>query len=167
LRDGEGRDIDFKNTVIIMTSNAGTELIAKLCSDPETMPDANGLGEALRPELLKTFKPAFLGRLTVVPYFPLSDDIIRRIVVLQLERIRRRMAETYKARFAWDADLVGDIAARCRESESGARNVEQILARGLLPELSGRCLERLSLNEPIQAVHVSTESSGGFIYRIE
>ena len=167
LRDGEGRDIDFKNTVIIMTSNAGTELIAKLCSDPETMPDTNGLGEALRPELLKTFKPAFLGRVTVVPYFPLSDDIIRRIVVLQLERIRRRMAETYKARFTWEPDLVGEIAARCRESESGARNVEQILARGLLPELSGRCLERLSLSEPIQAVHVSADSSGGFDYRIE
>src|SRR4029077_5579687 len=87
MKDGEGRDIDFKNTIIIMTSNAGTDLISKLCADPETAPDAAGLAEALRPELLKIFKPAFLGRVTLVPYFPLSDEIIRSIVELQLGRI--------------------------------------------------------------------------------
>ena len=88
LRDGEGRDIDFKNTVILMTSNAGTDLIMKLCADPETCPDPAALAEALHPELLKTFKPAFLGRVTLVPYFPLSDTVMRRIVELQLGRIR-------------------------------------------------------------------------------
>ncbi len=97
LRDGEGRDIDFKNTVIIMTSNAGTDLIHRLCADPNTRPDSEELGEALRPELLKTFKPAFLGRCSVIPYFPLADDIIRKIVALQLNRIRKRFLENYRA----------------------------------------------------------------------
>src|SRR5262249_34775589 len=118
LRDGEGRDIDFKNTIIIMTSNAGTETIAKLCADPETMPDASGLAAALRPELLKVFKPAFLGRVTVVPYFPLSDTTLRLIIKLQLQRIQRRIADTYKAGFAYSADVVEAIAARCTEAES-------------------------------------------------
>ncbi len=97
MRDGEGRDIDFKNTVIIMTSNAGSELIDKLYADPETAPDAAGLGEALRPELLKFFKPAFLGRVRLVPYLPLSDAVIRRIVELQLARVRDRVFDSYRA----------------------------------------------------------------------
>ena len=87
MKDGEGRDIDFKNTVIIMTSNAGTDLITRLFADPETAPDAAGLADALMPELMKFFKPAFLGRVNLVPYFPLSPEIIRQIVVLQLGRI--------------------------------------------------------------------------------
>ena len=97
MKDGEGRDIDFKNTVIIMTSNAGTDLITKLFADPETAPDAAGLAEALRPELMKYFRPAFLGRVTLVPYFPLSDAVIRQIVDLQLRRIRRRVWDSYRA----------------------------------------------------------------------
>ena len=121
MKDGEGRDIDFKNTVIIMTSNVGTDLITKLFADPETAPDAAGLAEALRPELAKVFKPAFLGRLTLVPYFPLSDAIIRQIVVMQLERIRARVRDTYRATFDWDPQLVEIIAGRCTESASGAR----------------------------------------------
>ena len=131
MKDGEGRDIDFKNTVIIMTSNAGTDLITKLFADPETAPDAAGLAEALRPELAKFFKPAFLGRVTLVPYFPLSDAIIRQIVVMQLERIRARVLESYRATFDWTPELVDTIAARCTESSSGARNVENILTRTL------------------------------------
>ena len=100
MKDGEGRDIDFKNTVIIMTSNAATDLIVRLCADPDTMPDAAGLAEALMPELMKTFKPAFLGRVTLVPYFPLSPDIIKKIVELQLNRVRRRVQESYGAKFS-------------------------------------------------------------------
>ena len=134
--------IDFKNTVIIMTSNAGTDLIAKLFADPKTAPDAAGLAEALRPELSKHFKPAFLGRVTLVPYFPLPDAIIRQIVVMQLERIRVRVHHSYRATFAWDADLVEAIAARCTESASGARNIENILSRTLLPELSAEVFLR-------------------------
>jgi type VI secretion system protein VasG len=152
VRDGEGRDIDFKNTIIIMTSNAGSDLIARLCADPETAPDTIGLAEALRPELLKVFKPAFLGRVTLVPYFPLSDEIIRRIIELQLGRIGRRVEDNYKAAFDYAPALVETVAGRCRESESGARNVEQILARSLLPELSARFFERMAIGEQVRTV---------------
>ena len=166
LRDGEGRDIDFKNTIIIMTSNAGTDLIASLCADPETSPDPKGLAEALRPELLKIFKPAFLGRLTLVPYFPLSEDIIRQIVALQLRRIQKRVTENYKAQFAWDPALVQGIAQRCTESESGARNIERILAQGLLPELSALLLERMAEGQSIRSITVSIGGEGKFDYAI-
>src|SRR5262249_55704373 len=110
MRDGEGRDIDFKNALILMTSNAGTDLIHKICADPETMPDAAGLEEALRPELLKIFKPAFLGRVSVVPYFPLSDAVIRTITELQLGRIGKRVQETYRAKFSYAPELVASVA---------------------------------------------------------
>ena len=166
LRDGEGRDIDFKNTVIIMTSNVGTDLIAKLCADPDTMPDDAGLAEALRPELLKIFKPAFLGRVTVVPYFPLGDDIIRRIVKLQLERIRGRIEANYRAAFAYDESLVELIASRCRESESGARNVESVLTRGILPELSSRFLDRMAQGDAIITVRLGATADGEVSYAI-
>ena len=166
IRDGEGRDIDFKNTVIIMTSNAGTDTIHKLCADPETMPDAAGLGEALRPELLKVFKPAFLGRVTMVPYFPLSDSVIRQIIELQLGRIKRRVQDNYKSGFAWTPDLVENIAKRCTEVESGARNIESILSRGLLPEISARFLERMADGQAIGSVQVSVDDKGGFQYSI-
>jgi type VI secretion system protein VasG len=166
LRDGEGRDIDFKNTIVIMTSNAGTDLIASLCADPETRPDAKGLAEALRPELLKTFKPAFLGRTTLVPYFPLAEDIIRQIVALQLRRIQKRVIENYKAQFSWDPALVEGIARRCTESESGARNIERILAQGLLPELSGLLLERMAEGQSISSIQVSLGEESKFQYQI-
>jgi type VI secretion system protein VasG len=166
LRDGEGRDIDFKNTVIIMTSNAGTDAIAKLCADPETMPDAAGLAEALRPDLLKIFKPAFLGRVTMVPYFPLSDDVLRQIVKLQLERIRKRVAENYKVQCSYDPALVDFIAERCKEGESGARNIESILSRGLLAELSAQILERLANGTAIQKVALGLTRDGNFRYEL-
>jgi type VI secretion system protein VasG len=149
-----------------MTSNAGTDTIHKLCADPETMPDAAGLAEALRPELLKVFKPAFLGRVTLVPYFPLSDAIIRQIVELQLGRIRKRVAENYKAEFAWAPELVESIAKRCTEVESGARNIEHILNRGLLPELSARFLERMAEGAEITNVRVSVNDEGRFDYQL-
>jgi type VI secretion system protein VasG len=166
LRDGEGRDIDFKNTVILMTSNAGTDTIMKLCADPETMPDAAGLAEALRPELLKTFKPAFLGRVTLVPYFPLSDEVLRGIVDLQLGRIRRRIHDHYRAEFLYGPEVVSGIVARCKEVESGARNVDHILTRGMLPEMSGEFLARLAAAQPISKVEVSLDESGKFHYVI-
>ena len=166
MKDGEGRDIDFKNTVIIMTSNAGTDLIAKLFADPETAPDAAGLADALRPGLSKHFKPAFLGRLTLVPYFPLSDDIIRQIVVMQLERIRKRVHERYRAHFDWDPGLVDSVAARCTENSSGARNVENILTRTLLPELSAEVLARLAQGEPITSMRVTVGKDGAFEYAL-
>jgi len=166
MKDGEGRDIDFKNTVIIMTSNAGTDLITKLFADPDTAPDAAGLAEALRPELAKSFKPAFLGRVTLVPYFPLSDSVIRQIVVMQLEKIRTRVRDTYRATIDWAPELVETIAARCTESSSGARNVENILTRTLLPDLSAEILARLADGETIQNVHVGLKPDGLFFFAI-
>ena len=166
MKDGEGRDIDFKNTVIIMTSNAGTDLITRLFADPETAPDAVGLADALMPELMKFFKPAFLGRVNMVPYFPLSPEIIRQIVELQLGRIQRRVQESYGAKFAWDKALVDVIAARCTETSSGARNVEKILSRTLLPELSAEVLSRLAEGAPINGVTVGVDTVGSFQYHI-
>ena len=166
MKDGEGRDIDFKNTVIIMTSNAGTDLIAKLFADPETAPDAAGLAEALHPELLKYFRPAFLGRVTLVPYFPLSDTVIRQIVDLQLTRIRRRVWDSYRAGFDYTEAVAETIAARCKEGSSGARNIENILSRTLLPELSGEVLARLADGEAISRVTVDTDAGGAFRYTL-
>jgi type VI secretion system protein VasG len=167
MKDGEGRDIDFKNTVIIMTSNAATDLMTKLTADPETMPDADGLAAAIRPELMKYFKPAFLGRVTIVPYFPLPDAIIRKIVGLQLNKIRRRVHESYRAGFDWDPALVEAIAARCTEASSGARNVENILSRTLLPELSAEVLSHLAEGRQVGGIRVGLATDGGFTYTVE
>jgi type VI secretion system protein VasG len=166
MKDGEGRDIDFKNTVIVMTSNAGTDLITKLFADPDTAPDAAGLAEALRPELMKYFRPAFLGRVTLVPYFPLSDAIIRQIVDLQLARIRARVWDSYRATFVYNVSVAEAIAARCKESSSGARNIENILSRTLLPELSAQVLARLADGFLLSRVTVDTDSAGAFSYTI-
>lgn len=166
LEDAEGREIDFKNTVILLTSNVGTDEIMKLCADPETRPNAIALAEALRPTLLKVFKPAFLGRLTVVPYFPLSDDVMRQIIRLQLNRIGARLAENHRAEFSYDDALVQAIAARCTEVESGARNVDHILTRTLLPEVSREFLTRMAEGHAIQKVHVTADSQNQFVYQI-
>ncbi len=167
LRDGKGRDVDFKNTLIIMTSNAGSELIMNLCSDPETRPDPDGLRQALHEELLKTFKPAFLGRLNVVPYYPLSDEIMANIVNLKLGKIGRRVQENHKADFTWDPSLVDTIVGRCTEVETGARNIDHILSGTLLPELAAEMLSRLSKNEGLAAVNVSVTDDGEFNYDIQ
>jgi type VI secretion system protein VasG len=166
MKDGEGRDIDFKNTVLIMTSNAGTDLIDKLFADPETAPDAAGLAEALRPELMKYFKPAFLGRVTIVPYFPLSEEVIKQIVKLQLNKIAVRVKDAYKAAFSYAPELVETIAARCKESSSGARNVENILSRTLLPELSAEVLSRLAEGQAIATISVGIGPDGTFQYAV-
>ena len=137
MKDGEGRDIDFKNTVIIMTSNAGTDLITQLFADPDTAPDRPAWPRRCMPELLKYFKPAFLGRVTLVPYFPLADAVIRGIVELQLGRIRPRVREA-----TGPFQLVAGAGRRDRgalhRKRIGARNIDHILSRTLLPELSAR-----------------------------
>jgi type VI secretion system protein VasG len=166
LRDGEGRDIDFKNTVILMTSNAGTDTIMKLCADPETRPEPEGLVEALRPDLLQYFKPAFLGRVIVVPYYPITDAVMRQIIELQLGRIRSRLLENHRARFTYDEGLINAIASRCTEVESGARNVDHILTRSLLPELSREFLARMAAGDGISKVHATVDAAGAFNYDI-
>ncbi|OYP35480.1 type VI secretion system ATPase TssH [Rhodopirellula sp. MGV] len=154
MKDGEGRDIDFKNTVIIMTTNAGTDLIKSLCADEDTMPDPDGFIEAVFPELLKTFKPAFLGRVSVIPYYPLNDDVMSRIIRLKLGKVGRRVAESYGAEFEYTDAVVDSIRSRCTEVDTGARNIDHILNRTMLPELSSRVLSSLAEGETISKVSI-------------
>jgi type VI secretion system protein VasG len=174
LEDGEGREIDFKNTVILLTSNVGTETILKLCKDPDTTPTPEVLAEAVRPDLLaaktergvQIFKQAFLGRLIVVTFYPISDAVMRQIIKLQLGRITLRMRENHNAVFSYGDELIDCIAGRCREVESGARNVDQILTRTLLPEISQEVLGRMATGQSISKVHVSVDDKGAFQYAI-
>ena len=166
LEDGEGREIDFKNTVILLTSNTGTDTIMKLCADPDTKPEPEPLVESLRPELIKVFKPALLGRMVVVPYYPISDDVMREIIKLQLGRIETRLDENHGAKFSYDDAVVNEIANRCKEVESGARNVDHILTRTLLPEMSGEFLSRMASGTAVGRVHVAVSSDGKFQYTI-
>jgi type VI secretion system protein VasG len=164
MEDGEGREIDFKNTIIILTSNAGTDTLMKLTADPETMPSSDGLVKALKPELNKIFKPAFLGRLVIVPYFPIRDEALKSIIVLKLGKIQRRLHETHRIALSYEDALVGEVARRCTELESGARNVDNILTNTLLPEVSRRILSRIAAGESLGPVHVSLDQNGAFVY---
>jgi type VI secretion system protein VasG len=160
LEDGEGRRIDFKNTLIILTTNLGTELLMKVCSDEETMPAPGPLAEMLRPELLKRFKPAFLGRLIIVPYFPITDKNMRLIIKLKLDRIAKRMRENRNVSFRYDEASIDSIAKRCTDVDSGARNVDHILTNTLLPEVSSELLARMARGEQIKEVKVNVRDEG-------
>ena len=129
MEDGEGRYIDFKNTVIILTSNVGSDLIANMCRDPDLAPTPEGLAQAVRQPLLQTFPAALLGRLTVVPYYPISDAMLEQIIRLQMLRIQRRIEERHGAQFSFDEAAVDLVRRRCSEVESGARMVDGILTR--------------------------------------
>jgi type VI secretion system protein VasG len=167
LEDGEGREIDFKNTVILLTSNAETDTMMKLCADPETAPEPEKLVETIKPGLNKIFKPALLGRMSIIPYYPISDSVMRRIVVLQLGRIGKRLMANHGAKFAWDDAVVSEIAGRCKEVESGARNVDHILTRTVLPDMSGEFLARMAEGKSISSVNVRVGEGGAFLYDID
>ncbi len=164
MEDGEGREIDFKNTVVILTTNACTDTVMKLCADPETAPRPEGLVKALKPELNKIFKPAFLGRLVIVPFFPIRDEALKRIIVLKLGKIKRRIQENHKIDLVYDEALVDEVARRCTEVESGARNVDNILTNTLLPEISRQLLGRMAEGEKLNSIHVSIGADGSFVY---
>ncbi len=164
MKDGEGRDIDFRNCVIIMTSNAGTDTIAKLCADPDTAPDPEPLRDALQPDLLKVFKPAFLGRCNTVIYYPLADEILKKICILKLRSIGKRVMENYGVPLVFEDSVPETIVSRCKEVESGARNIDNILSRTLLPELSSGILARLAEGQEITRVQVGVDDAGGFRY---
>ena len=174
LEDGEGREIDFKNTVILLTSNVGTDTILKLCKDPDTTPTPEALAEAIRPDLLEAksergvqiFKQAFLGRLIPVPYYPISDVVMRQIIRLQLGRISQRMRQNHNAQFTYSEDLVESIVGRCREVQSGARNVDHILTRTLLPEISHEILRRMAEGRTLTKVHMTLDEKGTFQYSL-
>ncbi|MCX6626102.1 MAG: type VI secretion system ATPase TssH, partial [Candidatus Solibacter sp.] len=165
MEDGEGREIDFKNTIIILTSNAGTDTLMKLTADPETMPSPAGLVKALKPELNKIFKPAFLGRLVIVPYFPVRDEALKLIVRLKLGKIQRRIQETHRIALTHDEALIEEVAKRCTEVESGARNVDNILTNTLLPEISRQILGRLAERQKLAPIHVTIGDDGVFVYQ--
>ncbi|AKC85904.1 type VI secretion system ATPase TssH [Pseudoxanthomonas suwonensis] len=166
MEDGEGREIDFKNTLILLTSNAGTELVMEACraGDP---PPAEELDRLLRPELNRVFKPAFLGRTTVIPYFPLRDEQLQKIARLKLDKIGRRIAANHGARFEYTPELVAAIAARCTEVDSGARAIDNILSGTLLPEVAGSVLERMAEGGQVAAIHAGLGEDGRFSYRID
>ena len=164
MEDGEGRNIDFKNNIIILTTNACTDQLTKLCADPETTPSAQALVQTLKPELNKIFKPAFLGRMAIVPYFPVRDEALKKIINLKLAKIQRRIQENHKISLTCDDKLVDEVARRCTEVESGARNVDNILSNSLLPDISRQLLGRMAEGEKLNSIHVSIGSTGEFVY---
>ncbi|MGQ7957940.1 type VI secretion system ATPase TssH [Pseudomonas sp. SP16.1] len=166
MEDGEGRMIDFKNCLILLTTNAGTEMIAGLCSDPELMPDPEAIAKSLREPLLKVFPPALLGRLVTIPYYPLSDKMLESISRLQLDRIKKRVEATHKVPFDYDQSVLDLVVSRCTEAESGGRQIDAILTNSLLPDLSREFLGRLLEGKPLAGVHIGTEN-GQFSYRFE
>ena len=153
IKDGEGRDIDFKNTIVIMTSNACSGQISDICAEGD-LPNSDDLLEQIRPELLEYFRPAFLGRTTVVPYYPLRKDVLTKIVEINLKRIEKRVTEHYGASFSYDESLVEHLAGRCNDPDTGARNVENILTRSILPGLASECLQKMAEGIDIQNIHI-------------
>ncbi|MDB5445624.1 MAG: clpV [Phenylobacterium sp.] len=166
MDDSEGRYIDFKNTLILLTSNVGTDLITSLSEDEEMKPDAPGLADALRPELLKVFPPALLGRLMVLPYYPLSPAMLQGIVRLQMDRVKRRIVENHDIAFEYAPAVVDLIVSRCTEVASGGRMIDAILTNTMLPELSIQLLEKQMDGEEISAIRVDVRDSA-FVYAFE
>ena len=169
LDDAEGREIDFRNTIIIATSNAASPQIMQACLNkaPAEVPTPDQLAQLIRPQLVKHFKPAFLGRLTVVPFYPITDDVLANIIRLKLEHIKRRVADNHQAEFRFDDSLVEAVLARCTEVDSGARNVDTILNGTLLPEIAGTVLARMAEGRSISAIKVGATKAGKFRYAIE
>ncbi len=162
MEDGEGRQVVFRNCIIILTTNAGTETVMKLTADPETAPGPEALVRALKPELDRVFKPALLGRTVIIPYFPVRDGALRRIITLKLEKVRRRLRETHRLELVVDDAVVDTITARCTEVESGARNVDNILTHTLLPRLSRLLLAAMAEGSRPTALRVGVDAAGEF-----
>lgn len=166
MEDGEGREIDFRNTLIILTTNVGSDLVTNLCADPELMPEPEGIATALREPLLQVFPPELLGRLVVVPYYPLSNTMIAAITKLQLQRIENRIQEQHKVRFSYDTAVIDLIQRRCTELASGGRMIDSILTNTLLPRISTEFLGRMMDGEPLQDINVGVADEE-FVYTFE
>lgn len=169
MDDAEGREIDFRNTLIILTSNVGSREIMQACLNKpaEELPDADALAELLRPALYKAFKPAFLGRMKVIPYYPIGDDVLEQIIRLKLDRIGQRVAANHQAEFVYDDALVEAVLARCTEVDTGARNVDHILNGSLLPEVADSVLARMAEGGAIQKIKVGADKHGAFKYTVK
>ncbi|MCY0388380.1 type VI secretion system ATPase TssH [Robbsia sp. Bb-Pol-6] len=166
MEDGEGVTINFRNTLILMTSNAAQEVITHACRDGQRIaPDA--LNALLRPALTERFSPAFLGRLVLVPYYPLGDGQIQAIVALKLRKLAARFMRNHRARFTWTDAVARTIAARCTEVDSGARNIDHILTHAILPALSQQVLERIAMADPFDAVAMTLDADGAFAFAFD
>lgn len=168
MDDAEGREIDFRNTLIILTSNVGSSTLMQAClnKSAEEMPTPEALDSLIRPQLNKAFKPAFLGRLKVVPYYPISDDVLEQIIRLKLDRIARRVEANHHAAMSYTDELVEAVLARCTEVDSGARNVDNILNGTMLPEIAGSVLARMAEGREIKKIKLSASDKGDFKYAI-
>ncbi|MBB95304.1 MAG: type VI secretion system ATPase TssH [Rhodobacteraceae bacterium] len=166
MEDGEGRIIDFKNTLILLTSNVGSDLIMDLCADPDLMPEPEGIAKALRDPLLKVFPAALLGRLVTIPYYPLSPEMIAAITRLQLGRIQKRVSESHGVPFEYSDAVVDMIVERCQELESGGRMIDAIVTNTMLPDISAEFLRRMMEGGEIRKVSVDT-SEGEFAYTFD
>jgi type VI secretion system protein VasG len=164
MEDGEGRLIDFKNTLILLTTNVGSELIMSLARDPDLMPDPEGIASALREPLLKVFPAALLGRIVNIPYYPLSDEVLHKIIVLQLGRIKKRMQANHGIPLDYTDAVLELIAARCTELESGGRMIDAILTNTLLPQISRELLQRMADGNSLKSVEIDAEEDN-FVYR--
>ena len=169
LDDAEGRQIDFRNTIIILTSNVGSSQMKQACLNKPAseVPTPEQLAELIRPQLMKHFKPAFLGRLSVVPFYPIRDEVLSNIIRLKLDRIKARVLDNHRARFEYDDALVSAVLNRCTEVDSGARNVDNILNGTLLPEIADSVLARMAEGGTIARVKVGATKAGKIKYAIE
>lgn len=166
MEDGEGREVNFKNTVILMTSNAASDQLMALCSNAQEIPDPESLAEALAPHLRKIFKPALLGRLIVVPYYPMDDESLRQIIKIKLDQVGKRLNDDHRVLFEFSEQVVNEIANRCTEVESGARNIDHILTGTLLPEISTKMLARMVDGERMRTISIDSVGEEGFCYEI-
>lgn len=160
LKDGEGRDIDFKNTTIFMTANTGSELLTALAADPDTMPDGEALEALLMPELTKQFKPAFLGRTVILPFMPLGPEQLSRIVDMQIAKVSGRVHDAYGTELALSDRARDALVGRAGSSEIGARAIEIMIGRDLLPPLSSFFLEKVIAGEKVKRITVDFGESG-------
>ncbi|QHJ00979.1 type VI secretion system ATPase TssH [Xylophilus rhododendri] len=166
MEDGEGRMIDFKNTIILLTSNAGSELVMNMCKDPELLPDPDALAEALQTPLMKIFPPALLGRLVTIPYYPLSPEMMGKIVRLQLNRIKKRVEANHRIPFIYGDDAVSLIVQRCDNPEAGGRIIDSILTNTVLPRISVEYLGRMSRGDELKGVTLGAQD-GEFTYAFD
>lgn len=161
IKDSEGRMIDFKHTIIIMTSNAADQAICDICEHSEVRPKTDELVEQIRPALQQYFKPAFLGRTSIVPYYPLNHEELGKIAEISLNRIANKVKEKYQASFEWDQSFIDFVVSRNSDPTTGGRAIEQIINRSLMPRLAVECIQRLSDCLPIEQITVSAESKTG------
>nr|WP_316643672.1 type VI secretion system ATPase TssH [uncultured Roseateles sp.] len=163
MEDGEGRMIDFKNTIILLTSNAGSELVMNMCKDPELLPDPDSLATALQEPLMKIFPPALLGRLVTIPYYPLSPEMMGKIIRLQLNRIKKRVEANHNIPFVYEDSAVDLIIKRCDNPEAGGRIIDSILTNTVLPKVSIEYLTRMSQGDELKGITLGA-ADGEFTY---